>query len=740
MTTMTISRRGFLQGAGALIVTFGLPIERRAQLATPLEKRALYSSVDSWLAVGQDGGVTLFTGKVELGTGVETALSQIVAEELDVPVARITVVQGDTARTPDQGYTVGSKTIDRGGPQLRQAAAEARLALLELAASALGVPADQLTVKDGAVSVHGDASRSVSYGDLIGGRRFQRTIGTARPKRPADYTVVGTSTPRVEVPAKVTGVHAYVQNVRLPGMLHGRVVRPATIGAHVERVDDAPLRSLPGVVQAVRMADFVGVVCEREEQAIHAAQALAVTWREAATLPEMSQLYRTLRGASTTDKTLTNVGDVAVALGDSAKTVRATYEWPFQMHGSIGPSCAVADVRPDEATVWCASQGVFGLRDSLAQLLKLSPERVRVIFAEGAGCYGHNGADDAAADAALLSQAVGRPVRVQWMRHDEHGWEPKGCPMVIDVRGGLNPQGAVVAWDYAVWSPTHSSRPANHAGNLLAGQLVGLTPKTVLVGGDRNARHTYVFPNDRVTIHWVPAVPLRVSALRGLGAPQNSFANESFMDELAAAAGADPVEFRLRHLKDPRAVAVVEAAAKLAGWQPRPSSRPTTAGDEVACGRGVAFVQYENDQAYVAIVADVEVHRRTGALRVTKAFVAQDCGLVINPDGVKNQIEGNVVQTISRTLKEEVQFDRSRVTSLDWRGYPILTFAEAPDVIEIALIDRPEERAMGVGEPAACPVPAAIANAIYDATGARIRAVPMTPDRLKAALDAVARA
>jgi CO/xanthine dehydrogenase Mo-binding subunit len=371
--------------------------------------------------------------------------------------------------------------------------------------------------------------------------------------------------------------------------------------------------------------------------------------------------------------------------------------------------------------------------------LKLPLERVRVIFAESAGCYGHNGADDAAADAALLSQAAGRPVRVQWMRHDEHGWEPKGVPMVMDVRGGVDARGAVVAWDYAVWSPTHSTRPVAHAGNLLAGQLVGLTPKTVPIGGDRNARHGYVFPNSRVVIHWLPGVPLRVSSLRGLGAPQNSFANESFMDELAAAAGADPVEFRLRHLKDPRAVAVVEAAARLAAWQPRPSPRPAAAGGSVATGRGVAYAQYENDQAYVAMVADVEVNRRTGAVRVTKAFVAHDCGLVINPDGVRSQIEGNVLQTISRTLKEEVRFDRSRVTSLDWRDYPILTFAEAPDDIVITVIDRPEERSMGAGEPAACPVPAAVANAIYAATGARLRRVPLTPERVKAALDAAAR-
>ncbi len=546
--------------------------------------------------------------------------------------------------------------------------------------------------------------------------------------------MVGASVPRVEIPAKVAGIHEYVQNVRLPGMLHGRVVRPSSIGARFERVDEDSLRGLPGLVKIVRTADFVGVVCEREEQAIRAAQALQVTWREAATLPEMSELYPTLRAMQTTDKTLMDVGDVGGALAGAAKTAHATYEWPFQMHGSIGPSCAVADVRPDGATIWCASQGVFALRPALAQLLKLPPEQVRVIFAEGAGCFGHNGQDDAAADAALLSQAVGRPVRVQWMRHDEHGWEPKGCPMVMDVRGGLDGPGAVIAWDYAVWSPTHFSRPAGNAGNTLAGQLVGLTPKTVFIGGDRNARHSYVGPNTRVIIHWLAAVPLRVSTLRGLGAPQNSFANESFMDELAAAAGADPVEFRLRHLKDPRAIAVLKAVAKLAGWTSRPSPKPGAGGGGIAAGRGVAFLQYDNTDAYVAAVAEVEVNRTGGQVRVRRVAIAHDCGLIINPNGLKNQIEGNVIQAISRALKEEVVFDRSRVTSLDWKSYPILTFSEVPERVEIELLNRPDQPAVGAGEPTTCPIPAAIANAIFDATGVRLRAVPFTPDRVKAGL------
>jgi CO/xanthine dehydrogenase Mo-binding subunit len=734
--TAGLSRRAFLGGAGALVVGFTLPAPLRAQVGTPPAKAGLYSGVDAWLAVAPDGGVTLFTGKVELGTGVSTALAQLVAEELDVPVSRVTVVQGDTERTPDQGQTVGSKTLQVGGPPIRQAAAEARQALLALAGARLGAPPDRLTVNDGVVSVVGDASRRVTYADIVGGRRFNRTIGTAAaPKTPDRHRVVGVSVPRTDIPGKVTGRHRYLQDVRLPGMLHGRVVRPASVGAVLRRVDEASVARVPGLVKVVVRDNFVGVVAEREEQAIEAAHALKVEWTPGPALPDASSLHRRIREAKTTDRVLKSVGDVEAALAASAKTLHATYEWPLQMHASIGPSCAVADVRGAEATIWSASQGVFLLRDAIGQLLGLAPDKIRVVFVEAAGCYGHNGADDAAADAALLSQAAGKPVRVQWMRHDEHGWEPKGPAMVMEVRGGLDARGGVGAWDYGVWTPTHSTRPAGQAGNTLAGQLIGRTARNGFTGGDRNAQSTYVFPHQRVAVHWLDALPLRVSALRGLGGPQNTFANESFIDELAAAAGADPVEYRLRHLEDPRAVAVLEAAAKAAGWQAGPAGRRRTNGP-IATGRGVAYAQYESKDAYVAMVADVEVTRATGAVRVTDVFVAHDCGQIVNPDGVRNQIEGNVIQTISRTLKEAVAFDRGGVTSLDWGSYPILTFPEVPERIEIVLIDRPHEPSLGAGEPAACPVPAAIANALFDATGARLRTVPFTADRVRAALDA----
>ena len=724
------SRREFLKSAGAVVVTFAWPTSLSAQ--APRETSA--GGLDAWLAVATDGAVTLFTGKVEIGTGVSTALAQIVAEELDVRVERVSVIQGDTERTPNQGYTAGSKTIQQGGPPIRQAAAEARRTLVGLAAARLSVAPEQLTVDDGVVLVRGDAARRVTYAELIGGRRFERAVSApATTKRPSEYRVVGTSVARVDIPGKVTGAPSYVHDLRLPGMLHGRVVRPPTIGATVESIDESSIRDVPGHARVVREGNFIGVVAEREEQAIRAAQALKVTWHESATLPDIADLHREIRAARTTDKTVSSRGDTTAGFASAARTIAATYEWPFQMHASMGPSCSVADVTDERATIWCSSQGVFGLRGSLAKLLNRPAERIHLVFAEGAGCYGHNGADDVAADAALLSRAVGRPVRVQWMRHDEHAWEPKGPAMVMQARGAVDGNGRAVAWEYEVWSPTHSTRPRGDAGETLAGQLQGLPIKVPFIGGDRNARHGYEIDNERVVIHWLVDIPLRVSALRGLGAPQNTFANESFIDELAAVAGADPVDFRLRHLRDQRAIDVVRAAASLASWQPRRGAA-ARAENPIARGRGFAYAQYENENAYVAMVADVEVDRRTGAIRVRRVFVAHDCGLIVNPDGVRNQIEGNVVQTISRTVKEEVRFDRRRVTSLDWQSYPLLRFSEVPDAIEITLIDRRDQPSVGAGEPAACPVPAAIANAVFAATGVRLRRVPFTPERVKEAL------
>ncbi|MGH8698297.1 MAG: molybdopterin cofactor-binding domain-containing protein, partial [Burkholderiales bacterium] len=617
-------------------------------------------------------------------------------EELEVAVGQVSLVMGDTERCPDQGPTVGSRTLQAAGPQLRQAAADARQTLLNMAAVRLGVPVASLAAKDGVVT--GPGGRRVGYAELVGGGRLDAKLATrGRLKSPASMAVIGKPVPRVELPGKVYGTHLYVQDLAVPRMLHGRVIRSPRAGATVAAVDASSAAGLPGNVRVVGLGNFVGVVADREEQAIAAAAALRVSWQGGAELPGTEALPEALKAAPATERVAQVNGDVEAALAGAARTLAAEYFVPFQMHASIGPSCAVADVRPDAATLWSATQSSFLTRASVATLLALPADQVRLIWVEGSGCYGHNGADDATADAALLSQAVGAPVRVQWTRADEHGREPKGPAMAIAVRGGLDAGGRVVAWDSRVYSPTHSSRPNGAAGNLLAGAELGLPRSVGNVGAGRNARPSYRFPNDRVRLSLLEASILRTSALRGLGAPQNTFAIESFMDELAAVAGVDPIAFRLRHLQDPRAVAVLEEVAKVARWDPRPSPQADRAS---GTGRGVAFVQYDNAGAYVGLVVEARVDRARGKVRVERAYVAHDCGLIVNPDGVRNQIEGNVIQALSRALLEEVRFDRQAVTSLDWASYPILRFSDVPAEIAISLIDRRDQPSLGAGEPA----------------------------------------
>lgn len=732
---LRLSRRTFLKATGVLVVGFSLADRlapggapaAHAQAGLPAQR------LDSWLAIADDGTVTLFTGKVELGTGVETALAQIAADELDVAWDQMHVVQGDTARTVDQGPTVGSQSVAIGGAQIRQAAAEARHVLLALAAEQLGAPVEQLQVRDGVVSVGGDPERSVSYAALVHGRRLELEVsGAATPKRPEEYRLVGQPVPRRDIPAKMTGEFEYVQNVRLPGMLHGRVVRPTPqSGATLVSVDEGSVADMPGLVQVVVRGNFVGVVAEREEQAIQAARQLRVTWSAPAGLPPQDTLFSVVRAAPSDDRLLDEAGDVAAALASAAKTVEATYEYPFQMHGMIGPSCAVADVRPDGATVWSGTQAPHVLQADIARALDLPVERVRVIYTEGSGCYGRYRSDDAALDAALLSQAVGRPVRVQWMRADEHGWEHYNPAMVFSIRGGVDARGQVVAYDYEVWS-------ARHTGQRLLGEQTGggwvLPLDPVFVGHD--TLMFYDFPNRRYLLHAQGQSLLRNGNNRSLGGLPSGFAGEAFMDELAAAAGADPVAFRLQHLTNERARAVLEAVAAAAGWQRRPAPKPEASRTGMTTGRGVALIEYGDppNQTWVAMVAEVAVDPASGLVRVPRIVVAHDCGLVVNPDGVRNQIEGNVLQSLSRTLHEEVQFDASGVTSLDWRSYPILTFEEVPERVEIVLVDRPDLAPTGAGEATTVPTAAAISNAIFDATGVRLRRVPFTPERVQAAL------
>jgi nicotinate dehydrogenase subunit B len=533
----------------------------------------------------------------------------------------------------------------------------------------------------------------------------------------------------------VTGGPSFIQDLKVPGMLHARLVRPPGPGAKLVGMDESSLKNIPGLVKVIQRGDFIGIVAEREEQAIRAANQLKVEWQEAPVYPWRQDLFTGLRSQPTEDNLLIQQGDLEQAFAGAVRQVHATYYHPYHAHASLGPSCAVADVKGDQVTVWASTQGPFPLRGALAELLDLPVENVHLIHVEGAGCYGQNGSDDAAADAVILAQAVGRPVRVQWTRKDEFLWEPNSPAMVMEVHGGLDRQGNVVAWDYHVWSPSHTRRP-RFAGQLLTAQLISrqpAPPARFSFGAERNAPSNYAFPTQHITVHYVPNSFLRVSSFRSLGGSMNTFANESFIDELAAAAGVDPVEYRLRYLADARERAVLLAAAEKAGWDSRPSPRTNDTELPEGEGRGVAFARYENEQAIVACIAEVQVEKSTGVVRVKRIVLAHDCGLIINPDGVKNQIEGSVIQSLSRALKEEVQFDEMRITSLDWQTYPILTFSEVPE-IEIVLINRPDQPAMGAGEPSTVTTAAAVANAIFDATGVRLRQIPFTPERLRAAL------
>ncbi|HEX8994499.1 MAG TPA: molybdopterin cofactor-binding domain-containing protein [Ktedonobacterales bacterium] len=712
--------------SGALIGSSGIDAETAGQWQ-PHPQALQTAQIDDWLAIAPDGVVTVFSGKVELGTGIQTALAQIVAEELDVPLASVCVVMGDTARTPNEGLTAGSKTVATIWGSARHAAAEARQALLARASSRLDAPPTDLVVADGVVARRDDPQRRVTYAELLAGGRFDQQITGHAPLKPGSaYHLIGQSAARVDLQAKFSGAPSFIHDLRLSGMLHARVVRPPSPGATLRTLDASSLQDIPSA-QVVRLGNFIGVVAEREEQAMRAARALRVTWDETPTLPAPETLFEALRNQPTTDRIEQERGDAAAALANAATVVSASYRQPHQAHATMGPSCAVARFDDDGGvTVWCQSQGVFPLRGALADLLELPVERVRVIFQEGAGCYGHNGSDDAAADAALLARAVGKPVRVQWSREDEFAWEPKSPAMLIEARGGLDASGALVGWEYEVWSPSHANRP-RAALDLLAGQLAQGKPaptRSFYIGGERNAPNDYTIPNRRVTVHWLTRPALRVSSLRSLGGAANTFANESLMDELALAAGVDPVEFRLRHLDDPRGRETLQAAARAAHW-----------GEPLApsVGRGVAYARYENTEAYVAAVAEVAVDIASGRVRVRRVTVAHDCGIIINPDGVRNQIEGNVIQATSRALKEEVRFDTTRITSLDWESYPILKFSEIPE-IEVVLLDRPDEPPVGAGEAATITMAPAIANAIAAATGARLRQIPFTPARVRQAL------
>jgi CO/xanthine dehydrogenase Mo-binding subunit len=754
--TIAIDRRSLLRGAGLLVVSVGMPVGIETVLAIrdaaaetgrpPL----VPGELDSYVAIGADGSVSAFFGKMDMGQGLFTAIGQMVAEELDVPFGRVTVVMGDTSNSVNQGGASGSTGIWRGGMQMRHAAAEARRVLLDMAAQRFGVPADRLAVTDGVVSVAGDSARHASYAELIGGRYFNvklewngkignelAALGKGKPKSPDQYRIVGRPIPRDDIAPKVYAREDFITDIRLAGMVHGRMIRPAVAGSVPVKVDDSSLRSIAGA-RVVWQQGFLGVVADKEWDAIRAAEALKVEWSDAKPpFPDQAGLYDHIRRAPVhTREVPVNVGNVDTAFPDAARVIEAEYEWPFQSHACMAPACAVVEIADGAATVWTGSQKPHFTRDGVAAILGLQPENVHGIWVIGPGCYGRNDAGDAALDAAVLARAVGRPVRLQGMRAEGHGWDPKGPASIHRARVALDADGRVTAYEFTSkgFSRLDVLQNESNPSHSLAGQLTDWPLKITHAFGV--PAEGYAFAHKRLAWETIAplldrASPLRSAHLRDPVGPQIHFASESFVDEVAAAVNADPVEFRLRYLKDERDIAVIKAAAQRAGWIARPSPRRDQTGDTVS-GRGIAYSR--RNGTVVAVIAEVDVDRRSGKIFARKFTVAHDCGQIINPDGLRRCIEGNIVQGVSRTLWEEVRFDRKAVTTLDWVTYPILDITETPEAIDVVLIDRPHIDPTGAGEPSIRPVAAAIANAIFDATGVRIRRVPFSPDRVKAAL------
>jgi nicotinate dehydrogenase subunit B len=743
---VVVSRRAVLAGSGALVFSFSSAGRLLAQQNVPplsaaspapalpgsLSKTPL---LDSWIRIDADGSITVFTGKAELGQGINTALIQIAAEQLDADFDQIRLQTADTALTPNEGYTAGSHSMQDSGTAVMNAAAQVRQLLIAEAATRAGIAADRMKTQHAAVLA--PDGRRFGYGELVSAQLLHVEAAPHSPlKDPSRFKIMNRRIPRVDIPAKMTGGAPFVQDLRPNGMVHARVVRPPSYGAQLVSVDDAAVQKMPGVLKVVRDGSFLAVIAEREFQAIEAMRALAAAarWRETAKLPDQSALPAFLTSLPAQDITVLDQQSSAAA----KQSFSATYTRPYLSHGSIGPSCAVAQFDDDALTVWTHTQGVFPDRDAIAEMLHMPKEKVRCIHSEGAGCYGHNGADDVAADAALLARAMpGRPVRVQWTREQEHAWEPYGPAMAVKVTAALDAAGQVANWDYGVWSNTHSTRPGS-AGSLLAARYLAEpfaepAPKPIPMpegGGDRNSIPLYKIPHIRVIYHFLPDMPVRVSALRALGGYMNVFAIESFMDELAVSAGADPVAFRLKHLDDPRAREVVSTAAERFGWTNNPHAGQT------GRGQGFAFARYKNLAAYCAIACEVEVDRDTGRALMVRAVAAVDSGQAVNPDGIANQIEGAVLQSMSWTLYESVTFDDTRITSVDWSTYPILRFSAVPESMEIHLINRPGMPFLGTGEAGQGPAAAAIANAIASATGKRFRDLPITRARIKAAIGA----
>jgi CO/xanthine dehydrogenase Mo-binding subunit len=757
----TFSRRSVLKTTGVLVVSVSMPAgfetmlavnEASAQAGPPLDPRQL----DSYIAIKADGSVSAFFGKIDGGQGVDVAIAQIVAEELDVPVATVTVVMGDSATSVNQGGASNASAIEEGAVPLRNAAAEARRVLLDMAADRLKIPVDEITVTDGVVHAKNDTAKKLSYGELIGARRFNVELewnqkygnplsvkGKAAPKKPTEYKIVGQTVRRRDIAPKVFAKFDYITDIKVPGMVHARMLRPPVAGSVPVSVDESSIKNLPGA-RVVWKQGFLGVVADKEWDAVRAAQQLKVTWSPVKPpFPNEAELYDHIRKAPVKKRAeAMKVGDVEQALAGAAKIVSAEYEWPFQSHSSMGPGCAVVEIKDGQVTCWTGSQKPHYVAEGVAKLLGMPLDKVRAIWVMGPGTYGRNDGGDTPLDAAVLAQAVGRPVRLQYSRAEGHAWNAKSPASVHRVHAGLDQDGKVVAFHFETKSFSRLDIASNESDprHSLAGQLMGLPPNPAdayLFPGEAVPGGAYNFSNKLMAWETIPPLlasgsPLRTSHLRDPLGPELAFAGESFIDELAAATNSDPIEFRLRYLTDSRDIAVLKAVAESANWETRPSGPRGVASGDIARGRGVAFAR--RNKTIVALVAEVDVDRRSGRVRPRRLVVAHDCGLIVNPGGLRQCIENGLIYGTSRSLWEEVHFDREKVTSVDWATYPILDIKDVPDVVDIVLIDRKDQPPTGAGEPMVRVPGPAIANAIFDATGVRIRRGPLTPDRVKAAL------
>jgi nicotinate dehydrogenase subunit B len=757
------SRRDFLKASGVMVVSFSAAatFESLAIGQGPFDTHQSHidpAKLDSWLAISSGGMVTAYTGKCDFGQGMYTVQTQLVAEELCVPLHSVKLIQCDTSVTPDQGTTSGSQSTPTNfnTRNLAQAAAAAREALLAMAVQKLGAPADQLTIEDGVITTKD--GRRASYGDLIGGKRFDLTVSaTAKRRSSSEWKILGKPVQSLDRPTLMTGTFEFVHNVHVPGMVHGRVVRPPESGATVAGFDERTAAQMPGVIKVVVRKNFVGVVAEKQWQAVQAAEKLHINWKLGPGLPSQADFYEHMRQQPSRDVMLVNSKDVDEKLKAANQVFRATYSHPYQAHGSIGSSCAVADVQADHAIIWSATQSVYPTQHGVSALTGLPLEKVRVVFVRGAGCYGINAADTVSYDAALLSQAVGRPVRVQLTRKDEFISENYGSACVIEQRAGADGDGVITVWDCEAWAASLGGRPGyDKPGNVITGLLAGFEPERITpqkagepaeeLRNRNNAVPSYFagciagkcggagsIRSERVLTRTVDS-PFLTGPLRSPLRLQNTFAHECFMDEICAYVKADPVVHRLRHLTDARVIEVVRAAAKAANWDTRPSPKSENPRGGIGTGRGIACVAYEGDNGYAALVCEAEVDRETGIVQPKRFVIAHDCGPISNPDGLRNQIEGGILQGMSRALGEEITWDDRKVTSTDWESYHSLYLGIELPIIDTVLIDRPSAKATGAGETAITLVAAALGNAIFDATGGRLRQVPFTPDRVRASI------